>query len=61
MITICNWNEKNSLKKFLKDSKHFPAIGDATISGVMVEADDQTGLAKKIQPIILGRSLQERK
>jgi len=62
--SVIGMNRENSLKKFLKDSsakKHFPAIGDATISGVMVEADDQTGLAKKIQPIILGRSLQERK
>ena len=40
--------------------KHFPALGKATISGLMVTADDATGLAKKVQPIILGGSLQER-
>ena len=53
----------NSLKKFLKDTsakKHFPALGEATISGLLVAADEQTGLAKKIQPIILGGSLEER-
>ena len=32
--------------------QHFPALGDATISGLMVVADETTGLAKKIQPII---------
>ena len=52
------------LKKFFKDpsaTQHFPALGNATISGLMVVADDTTGLAKEIQPIILGGSLQERK
>ncbi len=62
--SVIGMNKENSLKKFLKDPSakhHFPALGEATISGLIVAADDSTGLAKKIQPIILGGSLQERK
>jgi len=61
--SVIGMNRDNSLKKFLKDSSaenHFPALGEATISGLLVTADDTTGLAKKVQPIILGGSLQER-
>ena len=61
--SVIGMNKENSLKKFLKDSSaenHFPALGEATISGLLVTADDKTGLAKKVQPIILGGSLQER-
>ena len=61
--SVIGMNRDNSLKKFLKDSSaenHFPALGEATISGLLVTADNETGLAKKIQPIILGGSLQER-
>ena len=61
--SVIGMNRDNSLKKFLKDSSaknHFPALGEATISGLLVTADNETGLAKKVQPIILGGSLQER-
>ena len=61
--SVIGMNKDNSLKKFLKDTSaenHFPALGEATISGLLVTADDKTGLAKKVQPIILGGSLQER-
>ena len=61
--SVIGMNKDNSLKKFFKDKtakNHFPALGDATISGLLVTADDKTGLAKKVQPIILGGSLQER-
>ena len=56
-------NKDNSLKKFLKDpsaKKHYPALGEATISGLMVNADDETGLAKKVEPIIIGGALESR-
>ena len=61
--SVIGMNRDNSLKKFLKDSsatKHYPALGEATISGLMVNADSETGLAKKVEPIILGRSLENR-
>ena len=60
--SVIGMDKNNSLKKFFKDpssKKHFPAFGEATISGLLVEADDMTGLAKKVKPIILGGSLQE--
>jgi len=61
--SVIGMNKHNSLKKFLKDSsakKHFPAIGEGTISGLMVTADNETGLAKKTEPIILGKYLDNR-
>ena len=61
--SVIGMNRDNSLKKFLKDSSaenHAPALGEATISGLLVTADDATGLAKKLQPIILGGLLEER-
>ena len=42
---------------FLKDPSYTrlsPALGEATISGLIVEADNETGLAKKIEPVISG-------
>ena len=61
--SVIGMNRDNSLKFFLKDptaQKHYPALGEATISGLMVVADNETGLAKKVQPIILGKSLENR-
>ena len=61
--SVIGMNRDNSLKKFFKDSsakKHYPALGEATISGLMVKADDETGLAKKIEPIIVGGALESR-
>ena len=61
--SVIGMNKDNSLKKFFKDpsaSKHYPALGEATISGLMVEADDKTGLAKKVEPIIIGGVLKNK-
>ena len=61
--SVIGMNKDNSLAKFLKNpaaKKHFPAIGDATISGLMVAANDKTGLASKVEPIIVGKLLENR-
>ena len=61
--SVIGMNRENSLKKFLKKNdvkKHFPALGEATIAGVMVTADHASGLAKKIQPIVVGKYLENR-
>ena len=61
--SVIGMDKDNSLKKFFKDPsaiKHYPALGKATISGVMVNADNNTGLANKIEPIILGKLLENR-
>ena len=59
--SVIGMNKDNSLKKFLKDStavRHFPAKGEGTISGLMVNADNETGFAKQVQPIIFGKTLE---
>jgi len=61
--SVIGMNRDNSLKKFLKDPtaiKHHPALGEATISGLFVTADIKTGLAKKVEPIVVGKHLENR-
>ena len=61
--SVIGMNRDNSLKKFLKNpsaTKHYPALGEATISGLMVNADNDTGLASKVEPIIVGGVLESR-
>jgi len=61
--SVIGMNRDNSLKKFFKDpsaKRHHPALGEATISGLMIAADDKTGLANKVEPIVLGKSLENR-
>jgi len=61
--SVIGMNRDNSLKKFFNDptaKKHYPALGEGTISGLMVEADNNTGLANKVEPIIFGKNLENR-
>ena len=61
--SVIGMNRDNSLKNFFKDpsaTKHYPALGKATISGLMVVADNETGLAKRVEPIIIGGALGSR-
>ncbi len=61
--SVIGMNRDNSLKKFFKDSsatKHYPSLGEATISGLMVIADNETGLANKVEPIVLGKCLENK-
>jgi len=60
--SVIGMNKENSLNRFLKknSTKHFPAIGDATLSGVMVECDIETGLANNIQSYIYGNFLKNK-
>ena len=61
--SVIGMDRDNSLKKFLKDpsaKKHYPALGEATLSGLMIIANENTGLANKVAPIILGGSLENR-
>ena len=58
--SVIGMDKENSIKKFLNDKdaiKHFPAEGEATVSGIIIEADHQTGLANKISRLIEGGSL----
>ena len=58
--SVIGMNKENSVKKFLKDKnaiKHFPAEGEGTLSGLIVETNAETGLAKKVTRLIVGGSL----
>ena len=55
--SVIGMNKENSIMKFFKDEKaekHFPATGEATLSGVIVEANSNTGLANKVERFIFG-------
>ncbi len=61
--SVIGMNKENSIKKFKKDptaKSHFPAKGKATISGVVVDADDNTGLANSINSIFFGNNFKQK-
>ena len=60
--SVIGMDKENSIKRFFKEKdaiKHYPSNGEGTLSGVMIEADIDTGLAKKVSRIIIGGSLVE--
>ena len=60
--SVIGMNKENSLKRFFKDKSalsHFPAEGEASISGIIIEADHKTGLANKVFRIIKGGILNK--
>jgi len=58
--SVIGMNKENSINRFLKENstKHFPATGEATLSGVIVDCDIKTGLAKNIESYIFGGQLK---
>ena len=59
--SVIGMNIQNSINRFYKkDSvKHFPAEGEASLCGLIVEADDKNGLANKIESFIFGGELKK--
>ncbi len=57
--SVIGMNKENSLNRFMKKDyvKHFPAIGECTLSGVMVNCNLETGLADNIKSYIFGSQL----
>ena len=57
--SVIGMNKDNSLNRFMKkDSvKHFPATGNATLCGVIVDCNIKTGLAEKVDSYIFGGQL----
>ncbi|MEM9207419.1 MAG: TIGR00282 family metallophosphoesterase [Pseudomonadota bacterium] len=43
----------------IPSSRFEPSKGDGTVSGVFVETDDKTGLAKRIAPVRIGGALEQ--
>ncbi len=61
--SVIGMNKENSIKKFKKDptaDSHFPAIGQASISGVIIDANEKTGLANAIDQFIFGGTLKQK-
>ena len=59
--SVIGMNKTNALNKFLKKNakKHFPSIGEATLSGAIIVGDSNTGLAKSIEQFKFGGVLEE--
>ncbi len=60
--SVIGMNKENSLKRFFKDknaTKHFPSKGEGSLSGIVVEANKDTGLANKVSRLIIGGSLNK--
>ena len=58
--SVIGMNKDNSLNRFMKknSTKHFPADGEATLSGVIVDCDISTGLASRVESYIFGGQLK---
>ena len=58
--SVIGMNKENSINKFMKRNsiKHFPANREATLCGVIVECNSETGLAKKVESYIFGEQLK---
>ena len=60
--SVIGMNKDNSLNKFLKksSSRHYPSNGEASLSGVIVDCNQDTGLAINIKPFIYGGQLKKK-
>ena len=58
--SVIGMNKENSLNRFLKkeSQKHYPAQGEASLCGVIVDCVPENGLAKNIEHFIYGGNLQ---
>ena len=58
--SVIGMNKDNSLNRFMKKEsvKHFPAKGEATLSGVIVDCNVETGLATNVKSYIFGGHLK---
>ncbi len=58
--SVIGMNKNNSINRFLKkkSEKHYPATGEASLCGSIVECDIETGLATNINQFIYGGSLK---
>ena len=58
--SVIGMDKTNSINRFLKrdSTKHFPATGEATLSGVIIDCDIKTGLAVGIENFIYGGELK---
>jgi 2',3'-cyclic-nucleotide 2'-phosphodiesterase len=59
--SVIGMDKKNSINRFLKKNslKHYPAIGEASLSGVIIECNIDSGLANNINQFIYGGDLKK--
>ena len=60
--SVLGMDKEEPLQRFLTkvpNARFQPALGEATICGVGIEIDDQTGLARAIAPVRLGGRLSQ--
>jgi len=57
--SVIGMNAQNSINRFYKKEslKHFPAEGEASLCGIIVEANEKNGLANRIKSFIFGGKL----
>jgi len=58
--SVIGMNKENSINKFFKKNNlpHAPAVGPATVCGVIVEANYESGLAKNVFSFIHGEKVR---
>ena len=58
--SVIGMNKNNSINRFLKkeSQRHYPAVGEATLCGSIVECNVETGLANNINQFIFGNGLK---
>ena len=61
--SVIGMNLENSINRFYKrdSTRHFPAEGEASLCGAIIEANPKNGLASKISQFIFGGQLQKDK
>lgn len=60
--SVIGMDKAGSLQRWRSDvpgQRLQPAMGEAMLCAVLVETDDQTGLARRVEPVRLGRGLVE--
>ena len=59
--SVIGMNAENSINKFYKrvSIKHFPADGEASLCGAIIEANPKNGLASNVSQFIFGGQLQK--
>ena len=57
--SVIGMNAENSINRFFKmdSKKHFPANGEASLSGIIVKGDPSSGLAEEAKSFIFGGEL----
>ena len=58
--SVIGMDKENSLKRFIKEDsiKLFPASGDVTLSGAIVDCNLETGLANNVESFIFDGQLK---